>query len=81
MPYSRLNPLPDAARGNNKERKYRFLKTREALENSGLMGVTIKTANLVKNNEILEKKLAELKRDTQKLLKAIQQNPENKCWL
>ena len=59
------------------DRKKRFNRTRDALESSGLMGITMKTADLLKKNESLEKEILKLKRETESLLKAILLNPGN----
>ncbi len=59
------------------DRKRRFNRTRDALERSGLMGITMKTADLLKSNETLERDIDKLKRETEQLLQAVLKNPGN----
>lgn len=59
------------------DRKRRFNRTRDALERSGLMGITMKTADLLKSNETLERDIEKLKRETEQLLQAVLKNPGN----
>ena len=61
----------------NNDRRKRFNRTRDALEKSGLMGITMKTADLLKSNESLEQEILELKKETETLLQSILMNPGN----
>ena len=69
--------LKNALDVTDNDRKKRFNRTRDALESSGLMGITMKTADLLKKNESLEKEILKLKRETESLLQAILLNPGN----
>ena len=61
----------------NGDRQKRFNRTRDALEKSGLMGITMKTADLLKSNESLEKEILKLKKETEILLQSILLNRKN----
>lgn len=64
--------------GDNTEvKRRRFLRTREALERSGLLNITMRTADLIKSNYVLNKQIEGLKSQTAELLKSIFDCPEN----
>ncbi len=71
------NSSSNIASVSSLERKKRFNRTRDALEKSGLMGITLKTADLLKSNQSLEREIMDLKKETEKLLQAILRNPGN----
>lgn len=48
----------------------RFQQTRRALARSGLLGVTMRTAQLMHDNKILEREIMQLQKDTEALLRA-----------
>lgn len=55
----------------------RYNKTAEALKMSGLMDITMKTAELLKKNKELQKEMDKLKRDSKEFLQTVLDNPEN----
>lgn len=58
--------------------KYRrYNKTAEALKMSGLMDITMKTADLLKKNKQLEKEIDLLKKDSKDFFQSVLDNPEN----
>ena len=61
----------DAEREAPDGRKRRFLKTADILRKSGLLHVTLKTADLIKANEILDKEIAQFKREVQELMNKV----------
>ncbi|XP_062588963.1 uncharacterized protein LOC134250627 isoform X1 [Saccostrea cucullata] len=55
----------------------RYKRTQEALQSSGLLDVTMKTAELMKRNRQLQKDIRDFKQETVEFLKTVLQNPEN----
>lgn len=55
----------------------RYNKTAEALKMSGLMDITMKTADLLKKNKQLEIEIDLLKKDSKDFLQSVLDNPEN----
>lgn len=56
----------------------RYKRTQEALQSSGLLDVTMKTAELIKRNRQLQKDIQDFKKETVEFLKSVMRNPENK---
>lgn len=56
----------------------RYKRTQEALQSSGLLDVTMKTAELIKRNRQLQKDIQDFKKETVEFLKSVLRNPENK---
>ncbi|KAK3092728.1 hypothetical protein FSP39_006626 [Pinctada imbricata] len=61
-------------------KKKRYNKTHDALQGSGLLGITMKTADLIKQNRKLQHQLDELKKQAALLLEDVLRNPENKQY-
>lgn len=59
----------------------RYKRTHEALQSSGLLDVTMKTAELMKRNRQLQKDIKDFKKETVEFLKSVLQNPENKEYV
>ena len=59
------------------ERRARFERTAAILSRSGLMDVTMRTADLLRKNQQLGRDLAALKRETQTFVNSVLANPEN----
>ncbi|XP_052105141.1 uncharacterized protein LOC127738084 isoform X2 [Mytilus californianus] len=55
----------------------RYNKTAEALKMSGLMDITMKTADLLKKNKQLQSEMDSLKKDSSNFLQSVLENPEN----
>lgn len=55
----------------------RYNKTAEALKMSGLMDITMKTADLLKKNKQLQTEMDSLKKDSSNFLQSVLENPEN----
>lgn len=55
----------------------RYNRTAEALKVSGLMDITMKTAELLKKNKQLQSELDVLKKDSREFLQTVLENPEN----
>ncbi|GAB1601319.1 uncharacterized protein LOC115217409 [Argonauta hians] len=62
------------------DKRMRFLRTASALQRSGLMNITMKTADVLKQNRILNKEIERLHQDTLKFLHSVINNPENKTF-
>ena len=58
------------------QRRLRFLRTRYALEKSGLMEITMRTAVLLKSNNLLDQEISKLREETKALLEALMQNQQ-----
>lgn len=65
------NAVPDM-------KKYRYNQTAMALQQSGLMKTTIKTAELLRKSRLLQEELRKLRRETAFLVQSVLNNPENK---
>ncbi|KAK3595494.1 hypothetical protein CHS0354_021591, partial [Potamilus streckersoni] len=61
------------------EKKNRYDKTAAALQQSGLMDITIKTAELLRQSAALQKELHKLKHETSLFLQSVLNNPENEA--
>ena len=59
------------------ERRARYARTAEILSKSGLLDITMKTAELMKKNKQLNKELMTLKAETAAFVKDVLANPEN----
>lgn len=59
-------------------RRKRFLRTAEALRQSGLLGVTMKTAELLRKNHDLQREIEDLQRQTKNFVLSVLSNPENR---
>ena len=59
------------------ESRKRFVRTAEALKQSGLLALTMKTATLIKENRKSMDELAALRKQAEELLQCIMENPEN----
>lgn len=59
-------------------KKYRYNQTALALQQSGLMKTTIKTAELLRKSRLLQQELTKLRRETAVFVHAVLNNPENK---
>lgn len=76
------SPSPDSdADSKSKEsytsRRKRFLRTAEALRQSGLLDITMKTADLLRKNQQLQREIEDLQRQTKKFVLSVLSNPEN----
>ncbi len=59
------------------ERRARFSRTADILARSGLLDVTMRTAELMRRNEQLARDLAQLRRDADAFVRDVLSNPEN----
>ena len=59
------------------QRKRRFERTRSALQQSGLLDITMSIADLMKSSRKLDEEVAQLRRNSQDLLRSILNNPQN----
>jgi hypothetical protein len=64
--------------GDGPQRNRRFERTRSALQQSGLLDVTMNTADLMKCNRTLDSELVQLRKSTHDLLRSILNNPQNR---
>ncbi|KAG0722713.1 CLOCK-interacting pacemaker [Chionoecetes opilio] len=62
-------------------RKKRFMRTAEALRQSGLLDITMKTADLLRKNQELQREIEDLQRQTKKFVRSVLSNPENRQTL
>lgn len=58
-------------------KKERYKRTADALQGSGLMDVTMKTAELLKKNRALQKDIEQFKKESALFLEKVLNNPEN----
>ncbi|MPC37669.1 transcription factor GTE2-like isoform X2 [Portunus trituberculatus] len=58
-------------------RRKRFLRTAEALRQSGLLDITMKTADLLRKNQQLQREIEDLQKQTKKFVLSVLSNPEN----
>lgn len=65
------------SKSSNLKRK-RYKKTADALQGSGLMDITVKTAELIQKNSKLQKDINQLKREAAQFCESVLQNPENR---
>lgn len=76
-----LGSSPNEPQGGEKKpvgKWKRFIKTADALQKSGLMDVTMKTAELLKRNNELKKEIANLHEETVAFIVDVLNNPENR---
>ena len=66
------------SKGESSQRKRRFERTKDALEQSGLLEITMKTAELIKSNRTLDSDISELKKSSQEFLRSVLNNPQNR---
>ncbi|XP_064623674.1 uncharacterized protein LOC135485508 [Lineus longissimus] len=59
------------------DQRARFLRTAQALKDSGLIGVTVHLAKILKENEDAQGELQQLKEETRNFLIDVLNNPEN----
>lgn len=59
------------------QKKERYKRTADALQGSGLMDVTMKTAELLKKNRALQKEIEQFKKESALFLEKVLNNPEN----
>ncbi|XP_052767722.1 uncharacterized protein LOC128208263 isoform X2 [Mya arenaria] len=59
-------------------KKYRYNQTAMALQQSGLMKTTVKTAELLRKSRLLQQELIKLRRETTFFVHSVLNNPENK---
>ncbi|XP_033735505.1 uncharacterized protein LOC117324019 [Pecten maximus] len=65
------------SKSSNLKRK-RYKKTADALQGSGLMDITVKTAELIQRNSKLQKEIDQLKKEAAQFYESVLQNPENR---
>ncbi|XP_076051983.1 uncharacterized protein LOC143031698 [Oratosquilla oratoria] len=79
------SPSTPTEAGGNKEsyasRRRRFLRTAEVLRESGLLGITMKTAELLRKNQELQREIEQLQAETRKFVVSVLSNPENRPLL
>lgn len=63
----------------NKE--HRFKRTADALQKSGLWEVAMKTGNLIKRNQELQRELEQFRSDALAFLKSVIKNPQNRDFI
>ncbi|XP_066989556.1 uncharacterized protein Cipc isoform X2 [Macrobrachium rosenbergii] len=66
------------ARESYESRRKRFLRTAEALRHSGLLDITMKTAQLLRKNQELQKEIENLQKETRSFVLSVLTNPENR---
>lgn len=59
-------------------KKYRYNQTALALQQSGLMKTTIKTAELLRKSKLLQQELLKLRKEAAVFMHSVLNNPENK---
>lgn len=63
---------------NPEMKKYRYNQTALALQQSGLMKTTVRTAELLRKSRMLQQELVKLKKETTAFVTSVLNNPENK---
>lgn len=66
--------------GISLDKKMRFLRTATALQRSGLMEITIKTADILKQNRLVNREIKRLREETIKFFQSVIRNPENQTF-
>merc|ERR1712020_419417 len=66
--------------GRLTEKQERLTRTAQVLSESGLLDVTLQTADLLRKNQELQKDIDKLKEETQAFVESVLRNPENR-WL
>lgn len=59
-------------------RRRRFMRTAEALRQSGLLDITLKTAELLRKNQALQQEIETLQKETRSFVLSVLSNPENR---
>ncbi|XP_045611018.1 uncharacterized protein Cipc isoform X2 [Procambarus clarkii] len=59
-------------------RRRRFMRTAEALRQSGLLDITMKTAELLRKNQKLQREIENLQKETRSFVLSVLSNPENR---
>ena len=67
----------DASSTKSYSKKFRYNQTAAALQKSGLFNSTMKTAELLQKNKVLQQELQKLKRETMIFVHSVLANPEN----
>ena len=75
--YKSRNPLQTETYA---QRRARFTRTAHILSRSGLLEVTLQTAQLLRKNHALQKEMTILKQQTQAFVEEVLDNPQNR-WL
>ncbi|KAK4295337.1 hypothetical protein Pmani_032093 [Petrolisthes manimaculis] len=65
-------------RESYESRRKRFLRTAEALRQSGLLNITMKTADLLRKNQELQREIENLQQETKTFVLSVLSNPENR---
>ncbi|XP_042211537.1 CLOCK-interacting pacemaker-like [Homarus americanus] len=65
-------------RGSYASRRRRFLRTAQVLRQSGLLNITMKTAELLRKNQVLQREIENLQRETRTFVLSVLSNPENR---
>ncbi|ELT99460.1 hypothetical protein CAPTEDRAFT_196147 [Capitella teleta] len=68
---------PTTSGTDTPQHKRRFERTRSALQQSGLLDITMNIADMVKDSQKLDDEVAQLRKNSQELLKSILNNPQN----
>ncbi|CAL4072275.1 unnamed protein product [Meganyctiphanes norvegica] len=63
------------------DRKQRYLKTASALRESGLLSITMKTAELLRKNQELQRNIESLQNETRNFVTSVLSNKENRPLL
>lgn len=77
-PHYSLKMKSIGSKSNPEMKKYRYNQTALALQQSGLMKTTMKTAELLRKSQLLQQELAKLKKETAAFVTSVLNNPENK---
>ena len=75
---SPISPSSSGTSDVTGHKKYRYNQTFSALQQSGLMKTTMKTAELLRRSRSLQQELAKLRRDTTMFVECVLNNPQNK---
>ena len=59
------------------EKRARFERTADILAKSGLLDITMKTADLIRKNQQAQSELVQLKAEIEQFTKSVLANPEN----
>ena len=66
-----------ASSGKSYSKNYRYNQTAAALQKSGLLKTTVRTAELLQKNRVLQMELQKLRRETMVFMRSVLANPEN----
>jgi len=76
------SPQPSSRRSSKDQLKIdRYRRTKELLEDSGLLSVTNRTADLLKQNKLVNNDIESLRQQTEDFVKSVQRNPANQALL